>query len=103
MEDVRGDDKVGGSCRASVKSESEDRAGRHLSHRPSVHWIAGSHGVIDEVDVVAVHGFPLDWNHWSIHDWPSKVAEIRRVTRKSVWVSEAEHRRLARKRSRFLA
>jgi len=29
-----------------------------------------AHGVLDLVDVVAVHGFPLDWNHWSIHDWP---------------------------------
>src|SRR5687768_13236487 len=24
------------------------------------------HGVLDAVDVVAVHGFPLDWNHWQI-------------------------------------
>ena len=23
-------------------------------------------GVLDAVDVVAVHGFPLDWNHWQI-------------------------------------
>jgi beta-xylosidase len=21
-------------------------------------------GVLDEIDAVAVHGFPLDWNHW---------------------------------------
>jgi beta-xylosidase len=46
-------------------------------------------GVIDEVDVVSIHGFPLDWNHWSIHDWPKKVDEIRQVTSKPVWVSEA--------------
>ena len=32
------------------------------------------------VDVVAVHGFPLDWNHWTIHEWPDKLAEIRAVT-----------------------
>ena len=44
--------------------------------------------VIEEVDAVAVHGFPLDWNHWSIHDWPEKLAEIRAVTEKPVWVSE---------------
>jgi len=48
-----------------------------------------SHGVLDAVDVVAVHGFPLDWNHWSIHDWPKKIDEIRAVTGKPVWVSEA--------------
>lgn len=48
-----------------------------------------SHGALDEIDVVAVHGFPLDWNHWSIHDWPKKVDEIRAVTGKPIWVSEA--------------
>ena len=47
------------------------------------------HGVIDAVDVVAIHGFPLDWNHWNIHEWPRKVDEIRAVTDKPVWVTEA--------------
>jgi beta-xylosidase len=45
-------------------------------------------GALDEVDVVAVHGFPLDWNHWQIHEWPDKLAEIREVTNKPLWVSE---------------
>ena len=45
-------------------------------------------GVMDEIDIVAVHGFPLDWNLWSIHDWPAKIDEIRAVTNKPVWVSE---------------
>jgi beta-xylosidase len=45
-------------------------------------------GVLDHVDVVAVHGFPLDWNLWQIHEWPAKVAEIRAVTGLPVWVSE---------------
>ena len=40
------------------------------------------------VDVVAVHGFPLDWNHWTIHEWPEKLDEIRAVTRMPLWVSE---------------
>jgi beta-xylosidase len=44
---------------------------------------------LDAIDVVAIHGFPLDWNHWSIHEWPRKVEEIREVTNKPVWVSEA--------------
>jgi beta-xylosidase len=44
--------------------------------------------VLDHVDVVAVHGFPLDWNLWEIHEWPAKVAEIRQVTPLPVWVSE---------------
>jgi LmbE family N-acetylglucosaminyl deacetylase len=45
-------------------------------------------GVLDEVDVVAVHGFPLDWNHWSIEEWPAKLREIQAVTDLPVWVSE---------------
>ena len=51
--------------------------------------LLGSYGVLDAVDIVSVHGFPLDWNHWSIHDWPKKIEEIRAITRKPVWVSEA--------------
>jgi beta-xylosidase len=45
-------------------------------------------GVLEAVDVVAVHGFPLDWNHWTIHEWPAKLAEVRAVTPKPLWVSE---------------
>ncbi len=47
-----------------------------------------SKGVLDDVDVVAVHGFPLDWNHWQVHEWPAKLAEIRAVTTKPIWVTE---------------
>src|SRR2546430_4422173 len=56
---------------------------------PNFVRLLGGHGVLDEIDVVAIHGFPLDWNHWSIHEWPHKVEEIRNVTNKPVWVSEA--------------
>ncbi|HWE48305.1 MAG TPA: hypothetical protein VG273_00845 [Bryobacteraceae bacterium] len=45
-------------------------------------------GALDDMDVVAVHGFPLDWNHWTIHEWPEKVAEITAVTELPVWISE---------------
>jgi beta-xylosidase len=45
-------------------------------------------GALDAVDVVAVHGFPLDWNHWQINEWPAKLREIQDVTAKPVWVSE---------------
>lgn len=45
-------------------------------------------GVLDEMDVVAVHGFPLDWNLWSVEDWPEKLEGIRRVTDLPVWVTE---------------
>jgi beta-xylosidase len=45
-------------------------------------------GVLDHVDAVAVHGFPLDWNHWSIHEWPKKYCEIKTMTHLPVWISE---------------
>jgi beta-xylosidase len=45
-------------------------------------------GVFEHVDVVAVHGFPLDWNLWSIDEWPAKIEEIRAVTHLPIWVSE---------------
>src|SRR5215203_3302874 len=47
-----------------------------------------AHGALSCVDVIAVHGFPLDWNHWQIHEWPDKLAEVRAVTDRPVWVSE---------------
>ena len=45
-------------------------------------------GVLTELDAVAVHGFPLDWNHWSIEEWPAKLASIAAITSLPVWVSE---------------
>jgi beta-xylosidase len=45
-------------------------------------------GVLDAVDVVAVHGFPLDWNHWMIDEWPARLQEVRAVTDKPIWISE---------------
>jgi beta-xylosidase len=45
-------------------------------------------GVLDHVDAVAVHGFPLDWNLWQIDEWPAKIREITAVTDLPVWVSE---------------
>ncbi|MDB5946318.1 MAG: hypothetical protein JWQ33_1344 [Ramlibacter sp.] len=46
------------------------------------------HGALDAVDVVAVHGFPLDWNHWQVDEWPERIAEIEAVTALPVWVTE---------------
>jgi beta-xylosidase len=45
-------------------------------------------GVLAHVDAVAVHGFPLDWNHWMIDEWPEKLASVQAVTHLPVWVSE---------------
>ena len=46
------------------------------------------YGVLDKLDAVAIHGFPLDWNHWQINDWPAKIAEVRTVTELPIWVTE---------------
>ena len=45
-------------------------------------------GVLDHLEGVAVHGFPLDWNLWKIDEWPAKIEEIRAVTSLPVWISE---------------
>ncbi len=54
------------------------------------HWLqrVEAHGALAEVDAVAVHGFPLDWNLWPLNAWPDKLAEIAAVTDKPVWVTE---------------
>ncbi len=45
-------------------------------------------GATEAVDVVAVHGFPFDWNHWQIDEWPNKLEEVRAVTNRPLWVTE---------------
>jgi len=45
-------------------------------------------GVLEHVDAVAVHGFPLDWNLWKIDEWPTKLAEIQALVDVPVWVTE---------------
>jgi beta-xylosidase len=45
-------------------------------------------GGLDGIDAVAVHGFPLDWNHWRLDEWPKKVAGIEAVSHLPVWVTE---------------
>jgi beta-xylosidase len=52
-----------------------------------IRLLAGQNA-LGRLDVVAVHGFPLDWNHWTIHEWPDKIDEIRAVTDLPVWISE---------------
>jgi beta-xylosidase len=46
------------------------------------------YGVLETLDAIAVHGFPLDWNNWMIDEWPSRLREIQAVTDLPVWVSE---------------
>jgi beta-xylosidase len=45
-------------------------------------------GALAHVDAVGVHGFPLDWNHWQIGEWPAKLDEIRAVVDLPIWISE---------------
>jgi len=45
-------------------------------------------GVLETLDVIGVHGFPLDWNHWSINDWPARLDDIEAVTSLPIWVTE---------------
>jgi beta-xylosidase len=45
-------------------------------------------GVLTAVDVLALHGFPLDWNHWQLEQWPEKLVEIGALTKLPIWVTE---------------
>jgi beta-xylosidase len=44
--------------------------------------------VLAHVDAVAVHGFPVDWNPWYIHEWPDRLAAVRSVTDLPIWATE---------------
>jgi len=46
------------------------------------------YGTMEHLDAVGVHGFPLDWNHWRIDEWPAKIREIEEVCPLPVWVTE---------------
>lgn len=45
-------------------------------------------GALDAVDVLALHGFPLDWNLWPMEEWPARIEAIRAEFGKPVWVTE---------------
>lgn len=47
-----------------------------------------NYGVLDHLEGIAVHGFPLDWNLWNIHEWPNKIEQIAALTHLPIWVSE---------------
>jgi hypothetical protein len=46
------------------------------------------HGALDAVDVLAVHGFPLDWNLWPLEEWPERLDLLRAEFGLPVWVTE---------------
>lgn len=45
-------------------------------------------GVLEHVDAVGLHGFPLDWSHWPINQWPERIAEIASVCELPLWITE---------------
>lgn len=48
----------------------------------------GRFGLLDELDVLAVHGFPYDWNLWHPEEWPRKLRGLREEFDMPVWVTE---------------
>ena len=52
------------------------------------------HGVMEDVDAVGIHGFPLDWNHWQLYEWPSRIAEAARPRLKVSSRSPLDHIRI---------
>lgn len=45
-------------------------------------------GALDEIDVLAVHGFPYDWNLWPAEEWPARIEALRSEFGLPVWVTE---------------
>jgi beta-xylosidase len=45
-------------------------------------------GALDAVDVIAVHGFPYDWNLWPPEEWPERLDRLRLQFGKPVWITE---------------
>lgn len=46
-------------------------------------------GLLEHMDAVALHGYPLDWNLWRMDEWPTKIDSVRAITNKPVWVTES--------------
>jgi len=47
-----------------------------------------SHDALRAVDVIAVHGFPYDWNLWPLEEWPEHLDSLRQEFGKPVWITE---------------
>jgi beta-xylosidase len=45
-------------------------------------------GALESLDAIGVHGFPLDWNHWQINEWPERLQAIQDVCPLPVWITE---------------
>jgi len=47
-----------------------------------------SKGALEGIDVLALHGFPMDWNLWPMEHWPRQIETVRSEFGRPVWVTE---------------
>lgn len=45
-------------------------------------------GALENIDVLAVHGFPFDWNLWPMEEWPERIDRLREEFGRPVWITE---------------
>jgi beta-xylosidase len=45
-------------------------------------------GALEHIDVLAVHGFPFDWNLWPMEEWPERIGRLREEFGLPVWITE---------------
>jgi hypothetical protein len=45
-------------------------------------------GALENVDIVAIHGFPYDWNLWPPEEWPERIEQLRQRFSKPIWITE---------------
>jgi beta-xylosidase len=55
---------------------------------PSFIRLLQTYDIFDYLDIIGVHGFPLDWNHWKIDEWPEKISQIESTSSLPVWITE---------------
>ncbi len=80
--------KLGAAAVRTVHAQLPVVLGGVSSGDPDWLRLQKSHGVMEHMDAVAIHGFPLDWNHWQLTEWPDKIAEAAAVSGLPVWVTE---------------
>ena len=80
--------KQGATAMRRVHPELPIVLGGVSSGDPDWLRLQAGYGVMDHVDAVAIHGFPLDWNHWQLTEWPEKIREAEQVSGRPVWVTE---------------
>lgn len=80
--------KLGSEAIRSVAPQTVIVLGGISPIDPNFINLMSNYNVLDYVNAIGVHGFPLDWNHWQIDQWPAKIKEIEKVCSLPVWVTE---------------